>query len=241
MSRDTVRIKLNLLNLFLESLPENSIAKQCLIISNQLANETKSSFMLRVNEIIHNYIDVQKQSHNKTIQNNIMPTIKNNLQKVKSQISNHLKRHQLELIRSNKKLCFYSIFKTDISKFDYLEQIKNLKHRRAVAKLRSGNHSLRIESGRHCVPKLLESLRICQHCRSNQIENENHFLFHCDRYNTIRQQITDDIVLKYPSFDLLNDTDKTIFLFNNVDSFICKKLGYFVYEALHIRETCNLI
>ena len=221
----------------LESLPENSIAKQCLIISNQLANETKSSFMLTVNEIIHNYIDVQKQSHNKTIQNNIMPTIKNNLQKIKSQISNHLKRHQLELIRSNKKLCFYSIFKTDVSKSDYLEQIKNLKHRRVVAKLRSGNHSLRIESGRHCVPKLPESLRICQHCRSNQ----NHFLFHCDRYNTIRQQITNDIVLKYPSFDLLNDTDKTIFLFNNVDSFICKKLGYFVYEAFQIRETCNLI
>ena len=43
------------------------------------------------------------------------------------------------------------------------------------------------------------------------------------------------------SFDLLNDTDKTIFLFNNVDSFICKKLGYFIYEALHIRETCNII
>ena len=58
--------------------------------------------------------------------------------------------------------------------------------------------------------------------QSNQIENENHFLFHCDRYNTIRQRITSDIVLKYPSFDLLNDTDKTIFLFNNVDSFICK-------------------
>ena len=47
--------------------------------------------------------------------------------------------------------------------------------------------------------------------------------------------------LKYPSFDLLNGTDKTIFLFNNVDSFICKKLGYFIYEALHMRETCNVI
>ena len=30
-------------------------------------------------------------------------------------------------------------------------------------------------------------------------------------------------------------------MFNNADSYICKKLGYFVYEALHIRETCNLI
>ena len=110
-----------------------------------------------------------------------------------------------------------------------------------MAKLRSGNHSLRIESGRHCVPKLPECLRICQHCHSNQIENENHFLFHCDRYKTIRQQITSDIVLKYPLFNLFNDTEKTVFLFNNADSFICKKLGYFIYEALLIRETCNFI
>lgn len=189
----------------LESLPVNSIAKQCLIISNQLANEAKTSFMLTVNEIIHNYKDMQHQSYNKTIQTNNVPTIKNNLQKIKYHISNNLKRHQLELIRSNKKLCFYSIFKTDVSKSHYLEQVKNLKHRRAVAKLRSGNHSLRIELERHCVPKLPECLRICQHClakTSNQIENENHFLFHCDRYKTIRQQITSDIVLIYPSFNL---------------------------------------
>ena len=105
----------------------------------------------------------------------------------------------------------------------------------------SGNHSLRIESGRHCVPKLPECLRICQYCSSNQIENKNHFLFHCDRYKTIRQQITSDIVLKYPFFNLFNDTEKTIFLFNNADSFICKKLGYFIYEAFNIRETCHLI
>jgi len=65
--------------------------------------------------------------------------------------------------------------------------------------------------------------------------NYENLLFHCDRYNTIRQQITSDIVLKYPLFDLLNDTDKTtcIFLFDIVDSFICKKLGYFLYGLKH--------
>ena len=60
----------------LESLPENSIAKQCLIISNQLANEAKTSFALTVNEIIHNYKDIQHQSYDKTIQTNNVPTIK---------------------------------------------------------------------------------------------------------------------------------------------------------------------
>jgi len=112
------------------------------------------------------------RAHTQTndIQTNDIQTIKNDLQKLKCHISNNLQRHQLELIRSNRKLCFYSILKTDVSKSHYLEQVKNLKHRRAVAKLRSGSHSLRIESGRHCVAKLPECLRICQHCRSNQLK-----------------------------------------------------------------------
>jgi len=41
-------------------------------------------------------------------------------------------------------------------------------------------------------------------------------------------------------YNLFNDTEKTIFLFNNADSFICKKLGYFIYEAFNIRETSYL-
>ena len=83
--------------------------------------------------------------------------------------------------------------KKDVSKSHFLKQVKNVKHRRAVAKLQSGNHSLKIESGLHC--KLPDCLKICQRCRSNQTENENHFLFHCDRYKTNRQQIKSDIVL----------------------------------------------
>ena len=83
----------------LESLPENSITKQCSIISNQSAHEAKTSFMLTVNEIIHNYKYLHHQSYNKTIQTNNIPTIKNDLQKIKCHISNNLKRHQLELIR----------------------------------------------------------------------------------------------------------------------------------------------
>jgi len=41
----------------------------------------------------------------------------------------------MEIIRSNRKLNFYSSFKRDVSKSEYLEQVKNLKHRQALAKL----------------------------------------------------------------------------------------------------------
>ena len=57
--------------------------------------------------------------------------------------------------------------------------------------------------------------------------------------NNIRQQVTNDIIKKYPKFDSSNNTEKTIFLFNNADIFICKKLDYFTYEALQIRELRN--
>ena len=47
-----------------------------------------------------------------------------------------LAMHQHGLIRCNKKLKFYSTFKTDVTPSNSLELITNLKHSRAVAKLR---------------------------------------------------------------------------------------------------------
>ena len=105
---------------------------------------------------------------------------------VDSQSGRNNSQSDLELIRSNKKLCqFYSIFQTDVSKSHYLEQVKNLKHKRAVAKLRSGNHSQNWIWTTLCTQ--VECLRICQRYRSKQTENENRFLCHRDRYKTIGQ------------------------------------------------------
>ena len=81
------------------------------------------------------------------------------------------------MYRTYKKLNFYSTLKTDVSKSEYLDLIKNEKHRQAIAKLPSSNHKLRIETGRYHLPKIPENLRICQLCLSNKAENEIHFLF----------------------------------------------------------------
>ena len=48
--------------------------------------------------------------------------------------------------------------------------------------------------------------------------------------------MTNDIKLKYAGFDSLGEQDTIIFVFNNLDTYVCKKLGYFVYEALKIRN-----
>ena len=85
-------------------------------------------------------------------------------------------------------------------------------------------------------PKVPEHMRTCQCCNSNQIENEFHFLLMCNCYNAIRKIFMDDITSKYPSFVSLDDHHKIIFLFNSIDPFICRKLGYFIYEAFELRN-----
>ena len=118
-----------------------------------------------------------------------------------------------------KKVTFYSTFKTDVTSSNSLERITNQKHRRAVAKRRAGNHILRIETGRHSTPKLPEHLRICQYCSSNEVENEVHSLLSCNRYDTIRKSLMDDIISKYSNFDSLNAHHKIVFLFNSIRCF----------------------
>jgi len=115
------------------------------------------------------------------------------------------------MIKCNKKLTFYSTFKTDVTTSNSLELITNQKHRRTVAKRRAGNHNLRIETGRHSTPKLPEHLRICLYCSSNEVENEVHFLLSCNRYDTIRTSLVEDIISKYLDFNSLNVHNKIFF------------------------------
>ena len=84
--------------------------------------------------------------------------------------------------------------------------------------------------------RIPENLRICQYCSFNEIENEIRFVLYCNHFENIRKQLTNDVKLKYAGFDSLGEQHKIIFLFNNVDTYVCKKLGYFVYEPLQIRN-----
>ena len=67
--------------------------------------------------------------------------------------------------------------------------------RKFISKLRTGCLPIRIELGRFSRPRLPEVDRICLACKSSvdlntvqmpQIENEFHFIFTCNRYESIR-------------------------------------------------------
>ena len=118
---------------------------------------------------------------------------------------------------TNKKLTFYSIFKTENKKAEFLDCIKNSHHKTIICKLRLGNHKLRIETGRHTVPKTPEHLRTCQLCNTFDVENETCFLIKCSAYNDICDKYFKEVTDRYPVFDTFNNMTKTVFLFNNVD------------------------
>ena len=109
------------------------------------------------------------------------------LSKAENNLSKHLKNHQLNLIRTNQKLKFYSIFKNEANQSEFINHIWNPEHRRVASKFRIGNHNLKIETGRLTIPKTPEDLRICDHCNQNSVENELHILFHCDQYDDIKK------------------------------------------------------
>jgi hypothetical protein len=123
----------------------------------------KPCFISSVNEITRLF-QTQNRQNIDTIVTKII-TIKW-LFEIKQNIEHQSQLHQIHPLKSNRKLVFYSTFKYDTKCSSFLELIKNGDHRKATAKLRMGNHNLKIETGRHSCPKLPENLRTCDHCGS---------------------------------------------------------------------------
>lgn len=72
-----------------------------------------------------------------------------------------------------------------------------------LTRWRLSNHNLRIETGRRD-PYIDRHLRVCSRC--NVLEDENHAIFLCPLYQTIRQRYS-DLLKTYPSIDkVLNPT-----------------------------------
>ena len=46
-----------------------------------------------------------------------------------------------------------------------------------------------------------------------------------------------NIESRYQSFTKMNTEDTVLFLFNNVDPFVCKNVAFFIYESFTIRGT----
>src|SRR5579872_1164169 len=68
---------------------------------------------------------------------------------------------------------------------------------RTDKKLRSGTNRLRIEKGRY--DKLPVEKRLCRFCEADAVEDEKHFLLHCEEYEGLRQKMWKGLEARPPS------------------------------------------
>ena len=79
---------------------------------------------------------------------------------------------------------FQSVYKIN-ERAGYVDALKNRSDRSSLCKLRVSAHNLAIERGRYL--KMPRDQRICEICKSGEIENEQHMLLHCSGYSSIRE------------------------------------------------------
>ena len=84
----------------------------------------------------------------------------------------------------NPKMRTYCKFKTVFSYEPYLTSVIDFKLRKNLTRLRTSNHQLEIEKGRHS--NIPANLRLCKVCNSGDVEDEYHVLMCCNKYIDLR-------------------------------------------------------
>ena len=134
--------------------------------------------------------------------------------------------------KGGNKLRTYRLFK---DKFGYEAYLNwgNFCQRRLITKFRISCHNLEIEQGRY--KNVPADQRICKLCNQN-VEDEIHFLLECNSLSQIRKVIIDEIILKYPNLNQLDNKQKFIWLFTAEENFIYSQLHLLLTKLFDARN-----
>ncbi len=97
------------------------------------------------------------------------------------------------------KLCTYLKVKDHFGFENYLTCINNFKSRKALCGFRISAHTLQIEKGRFS--KIPREERICKNCSLNKIEDEEHFLCQCPKFDDMRHELFEFYKYKISEFE----------------------------------------
>ena len=136
-----------------------------------------------------------------------------------------------EAINTGSKMKTLNLLKKAPGREPYLKEVTNIKHRKALTKLRLSAHRLEIETGRYS--DTLAENRFCVHCQSkgrDVVEDEIHFLINCPMYRNLREIMLPSQVLNNQN---MTDQQKFVEIMTNHDA---KITGKFVYQAFNERD-----
>ena len=124
--------------------------------------------------------------------------------------------------------------KTEYTPSYYLDLTKKITNRKALVKRRIGNHKLMIESGRY--DQIPRQNRLCPCCRSNEIEDETHFLFNCPKYSIQRDELYNKMQFYVHNIKQLPPIEAIKELVNSSNYFVNLQLMKFVLSCFDLRS-----
>ena len=88
-------------------------------------------------------------------------------------------------ISNSSKLSFNSTLKKGYKLEEYLDKVQNKNQRRKLTHFRISNHKLKIEYRRY--QNIPRDERLCSNCDMETVEDEYHFIFDCQCYETQKE------------------------------------------------------
>ncbi len=150
------------------------------------------------------------------------------LTEFKQRLISSYKQDWLNSIQSNQRYSFYSTFKSSLSLTPYLLQLKHLKARSFLIRLRLGVSPLRIHKFRF-TQSTCDRRYDCPFCRFHT-ETEVHFILTCPRYQDIRESYIAKKYFTRPS------SFKLALLLANTNCNVQTRLAIYVYKAFQMRN-----
>ena len=212
----------------LNNMPDGSVLKSVFNESKRLSLLGYHTWYTKTHELAKFYgLDIT----------NIDDTTDLSKQDIKDTIENHyIERWKEKLLDTEKFpiLRTYQLFKIDFECESYLSLVKNSKYRIALSKLRTSCHSLEVERGLYTNPITPLERRLCFVCR--EIEDEIHFIMHCQLFETERLDLFGRVGNKFPVFCALDETAKFIFLMQTSDAQLITWVAKFIHHSLKLEQ-----
>ena len=134
-----------------------------------------------------------------------------------------------ESVKAKPKLRIYEKHKKKIEPERYLTSNLPKYNRSLIAQLRFGILPLRIETGRYVNEQIGE--RLCTLCNMQEVEDEYHFLLHCNKYTAERELLLQDLHINRTEFSHLENIDQSTTIMNNIHIF-----GNYLGQIFNIRR-----
>ena len=139
-------------------------------------------------------------------------------------------------LKNLKKLAFYTTFKDENTTSDYLYQLRHYDERQHFVEFKISNHKIKIEQGRYQIDHLPREHRLCPLFNSNQVEDEIHFFFQCNKYSVKRQAFINQINGIIPDFDKKSSPESIKLIMNSNEHYVKKLVMKFIFSCMKIRD-----